>query len=706
MKTSIIILTYNKLEYNKLCIESIKQNTESSTYEIIVVDNGSTDGTREWLTQQDNVKTIFNETNMGFPKGCNQGIEISIGENILLLNNDTIVTHNWLDNLVRCLYSSDDIGAVGPVTNNSSYYQTIPVNYESIEEMHTFAKKYNVQDPDKWEERLKLIGYSVLFKREVFEKIGYLDERFTPGNFEDDDYSLRIRKEGYRLFLCRDTFIHHFGSTSFRDNASSFLKLLETNENKFIEKWGFSPSTSALIHQGLIEFMDTPKENELTVLHIGCTCGGTLLKIKHEYRNAKLFGLESDIYASKEAISFAQINVGNIEDQEIQYPDNFFDYIILTNVLENSKDPQQVLSKVKLFLKPEGKILARIPNLMHYSKVRNLRGYWEAHRDQLSFFTLFEIERIFKETGFQDLFFTGITIPISDDDKIIIERLSKIVDPHLSNQLEITHFLVTAKLNDCTSSIKQALINIQTETQAEKSLKILNQFEIQKIVAVVISEMTEKVNLLNLLAIKYFAVQQYDRVIPYLSAAEELDLNCSTTLFNLGYVLNLVGEKQLAKSYLERIENSDEEVVNLLHQIRQELDNNRLYSTELKYALRRIENQIETDESITLVGQMINDRVIMIEQLIEQIKEETIQKDNLLNLLAVNFYQEGNHDNILPLLQCSLEINPTNHDTLFNLGYILYNFGEHELALEYLLEIPDKDVEVEQLIFDIREAVK
>lgn len=107
--TSIILLTYNQLDYTKLCIESIRKFTPKGQYEIIVVDNNSNDGTVEYLKAQEDLRVIYNDYNAGFPKGCNQGIEISKGESILLLNNDTIVTPNWLNNLDSVLYSSDDI---------------------------------------------------------------------------------------------------------------------------------------------------------------------------------------------------------------------------------------------------------------------------------------------------------------------------------------------------------------------------------------------------------------------------------------------------------------------------------------------------------------------------------------------------------------------------------------------------------------------
>ena len=204
-KTSIIILTYNNLNYNMICLDSIRKYTTPQSYEIIVVDNSSTDGTVEWLKTQTDIKLILNNENLGFPKGCNIGIESSEKENdILFLNNDTKVTPRWLENLKICLYSDDKIGATASITNNCSNYQAINVPYKNIEDMINFADKNNVSSQEKWEQKSRLVGFCMLVKRDVFNKIGFFDESFTPGNFEDDDLCMRITKAGYKLMLCND----------------------------------------------------------------------------------------------------------------------------------------------------------------------------------------------------------------------------------------------------------------------------------------------------------------------------------------------------------------------------------------------------------------------------------------------------------------------------------------------------------------------
>ncbi len=90
----------------------------------------------------------------------------------------------------------------------------------------------------------RIVGLCFLFKREVLNKVGLLDELFTPGHFEDDDYCYRARLQAFRLMVAGDSFIFHHGSSSFNQQGEGAVKaLLETNLNKFINKWGFDPRT-------------------------------------------------------------------------------------------------------------------------------------------------------------------------------------------------------------------------------------------------------------------------------------------------------------------------------------------------------------------------------------------------------------------------------------------------------------------------------
>lgn len=239
--TSIIIPTYNQLRYLKLCIASIAVHT-NTPYEIVVIDNASTDGTAEYLRdccgRNPRLRYVSMSTNAGFAGAVNRGLMLAKGTAILLLNNDTVVTPRWLDNLLACLNSDPSIGIVGPVTNFISGNQRIKVPYRSLRGMQAFARRHNISDRSKWQETERLTGFCMLFNRSMWERIGYLDEGYKIGNFEDDDYNVRVRLLGGKLVIAGDTFVHHFGSVSIRAHGKKIIAVTRENRNFYQEKWG------------------------------------------------------------------------------------------------------------------------------------------------------------------------------------------------------------------------------------------------------------------------------------------------------------------------------------------------------------------------------------------------------------------------------------------------------------------------------------
>lgn len=119
--TSIVIITHNELTYTRLCVDSIREHTDEP-YELIFVDNASTDGTVAYLRSLPGVQVIANSENRGFPAASNQGIEAASGRQVLLLNNDTVVTTGWLSRLLRTLYSTprSALSAPAPTTSAAS----------------------------------------------------------------------------------------------------------------------------------------------------------------------------------------------------------------------------------------------------------------------------------------------------------------------------------------------------------------------------------------------------------------------------------------------------------------------------------------------------------------------------------------------------------------------------------------------------------
>jgi GT2 family glycosyltransferase/predicted SAM-dependent methyltransferase len=553
------------LEYTKQCIESIRQYTRPGTYELIIVDNASSDSTREWVREQKDIRAIFNDENLGFPKGCNQGIEISNGDNILLLNNDVVVTSHWLENMLSALYSDESVGAVSCVTNHCSYKQTVPANYETMDEMQKFAATFNHSDPEKWEERLKLVGFCLLFKRVIVHTVGLLDELFTPGNHEDDDFSIRMRQAGYRLLLCKDTFIHHYGSVSFKSQEQDlkYRQLLQKNEQKFQKKWGFDSNYSQHIRYELIDLIEAPLDAPLRILEVGCACGGTLLGIKSMYKNSKLHGIELNKNSGRIASLIAEMLDADVEKDDLSYPEEYFDYIICADVLEHMSDPWAALKNLRKHLKSSGKILISLPNIMHYSVISKLVmgtwGYEEAgilDKTHLRFFTFNEIQKMAITTGFEVKKIGGTTLPATEETKILVEQLALMGQKEIKDQFNIYQYIALFE----KESLYDVLENIMDYKDDPRNFyERVKSYTPQKLIEHIqhISDVAHKVDLLNALGVVHFEMGAYDRVLPFFDKAYQLDLENKEVLYNIAYFLEFIGEVEEAATFKNELKKLD-----------------------------------------------------------------------------------------------------------------------------------------------------
>lgn len=248
---SIIIVSYNTRELMQLCIKSIRATVKPETYEIIVVDNGSNDGICEWLESQTDIKLIVNSENRGFPIACNQGIINAEHDNdIFLLNNDTVLMQNSLFWLRMALYSSINVGTSGSVTNYASNGQKVLIKDMNLDGYLNAASKINVPMNDPYIDKTWLVGFALLIKNQIIKKVGVLDESFSPGNYEDYDYGLKVTNAGFRNLLCKNSFILHWGGQNFKKNSEKLRKLISVNRRKLAMKWNKKTKQILLItHQ-------------------------------------------------------------------------------------------------------------------------------------------------------------------------------------------------------------------------------------------------------------------------------------------------------------------------------------------------------------------------------------------------------------------------------------------------------------------------
>jgi len=241
-KVSIILVTYNNLTLTRQCIESLLRNTTHPNYEIIIIDNLSSDGSQDYLRQlayhEQRIKIVLNSTNRGFAAANNQGILLSTGSVIVLLNNDTVVPRGWLWQHI-CHLKDPEVGLVGPRTNYCKGEAKIDVPYRNLTMMEVFAAEYMQHHYRENFAIGTLIMFCVAIRKDIIDIVGLLDEEFGIGMYEDDDYSERVRKAGYKVVCAQDIFIHHHGNAAFKKIPSQeYQALLNKNRLYFEQKWG------------------------------------------------------------------------------------------------------------------------------------------------------------------------------------------------------------------------------------------------------------------------------------------------------------------------------------------------------------------------------------------------------------------------------------------------------------------------------------
>jgi hypothetical protein len=240
---SVVVLCYGKLELTKRCLRSAINGTAYPNWELIVVDNASPDGTRDWLlglAQNHGWATVLlNDDNVGFSAGNNIGVRESKGEYVVLLNNDTMVTPGWLERIVRHLSADESLGLVGPVTNAIGNEARIALAYSDDRSMFAAARRYVASHYNCLTYVDAIAFFAVGLRRTTWDTVGELDERFGLGFFEDDDYCRRARAAGFRIAIADDVFIHHELSAAF-DSLGPRAKQeqFERNRRLFEEKWG------------------------------------------------------------------------------------------------------------------------------------------------------------------------------------------------------------------------------------------------------------------------------------------------------------------------------------------------------------------------------------------------------------------------------------------------------------------------------------
>jgi len=240
-RATIVIPVYDKIVWTLACLRSIAGHAGPVPFEVVVVDDGSTDATPERLAAIEGLRVVRNPHNLGFVGSCNAGAAVARGEYLLFLNNDTVVTAGWLEALVACLEQAPLAGLVGArlIYPDGRLQEAGGIVFDD-------GSGWNVgrfDDPDDprfafRREADYCSGAAILLRRALFERLGGFDTRYAPAYYEDTDLAFAVRAAGLRVYVePAATVVHFEGVTSGTDIASGTKRYQAINQAKFVDKW-------------------------------------------------------------------------------------------------------------------------------------------------------------------------------------------------------------------------------------------------------------------------------------------------------------------------------------------------------------------------------------------------------------------------------------------------------------------------------------
>nr|WP_325212021.1 glycosyltransferase family 2 protein [uncultured Oscillibacter sp.] len=376
-EVSLMVMAYNKLEYTKRCVESLLANIPKGLrYELILVNHGSSDGTKEYFEEIGPHKQLDIAVNGGGAAAAGRIVE---GEYVIAISNDVVVTPHAIENLLACMRSDPSILWAVPATSNVSNFQAIPAKYSSEEELMEFARQNNRQDPFRWEQRVRLCNpidirrSSMWFATSGLEIYSWSLHPLFPGrrsSFPDDRCSLLIRRSGYKMMLVKDAYCHHFGSVTLRpliQRQGEQEYYLEGRQD-FARAYGVDPWGTGFCFDAV--FMNRvvgEHTGHVEILGVNCGLGSNSLKIKEQVReycrnpDVRLTNITCEDRFLKDLAGVSD-EVKKIRSQgELKRFLNgkTFDYIVWEEPFPPVRDGQKMLKLLRAALRPGGQLLVK-----------------------------------------------------------------------------------------------------------------------------------------------------------------------------------------------------------------------------------------------------------------------------------------------------------------------------------------------------------
>lgn len=420
---SIIIATSGKTTNLSYCLGVLKEYIPHPNFELIVT--GDCPNLPDGIIMQ---RGSFR----GLAEAFNAGAAKAKGSLLLFLHDDVLLPPEALAILTEELQKAPHAAAIGPFSNRSrnlSFQVLSNLPYRTYEEMLQFSRQMAAQK-HQCHSSIWLDNFCLLIRKEAFQSVGGFDENFPSHYTEDMDLSLRLLDKGWSLIVSPRAYVHHEPKNVRPQDAE--------NLSLFQERWHFSPEYSLNARNDLLPWL-TGLSDEPAILEIGCACGPTLLKARDLFPKARLYGVELAPGPARIASHFAEVSAYDIE--ELSRPDwqETFDCIICGDVIEHLLRPKKALENIYHYLKPGGRLLLGLPNIMHISIFECLLNgrfpYADSgilDRTHTKFFTKTEIMTLLEETQFHIEDFNSLVVPMTPHEQELFQKLTPLLSPNTS----------------------------------------------------------------------------------------------------------------------------------------------------------------------------------------------------------------------------------------------------------------------------------
>ena len=238
---SVIIPVHNKFEITYFCLCALLFAFNETTFEVIVVDDGSTDQTADIDNFVAGIRVVRHKTALGFVNSCNDGAALARGEFVVMLNNDTEVTARWLDELVSTFRNFNNVGLAGSklVYPDGHLQEAGGIVWNSGNPWNV-GRNANAADPsfNYLRQTDYVSGAAIMLPTELWKQLGGFSAEFAPAYFEDTDLAMKVRAAGHCVVYVPTSTVFHFeGQSAGTSVASGMKRFQEVNRPKFKRKW-------------------------------------------------------------------------------------------------------------------------------------------------------------------------------------------------------------------------------------------------------------------------------------------------------------------------------------------------------------------------------------------------------------------------------------------------------------------------------------